>query len=170
MYCLWGHGLKIPSIRIFYLTWALKLLLVKAGRGSLLPLKYYSFMAFHTCLWVIWQLGAPSVLFCWWHALPLDVQTKHDAQCQFPGGNSVLFWSKKGKSKDNWLFRQKERVFKSISIMFNQKIWNINIFAGWWKQLLNTLVTDFSSEVIKLKWPRMKQEWSTHPTVCFSLT
>lgn len=64
-----------------------------------------------------------------------------------PQGKFSLVLNKEGgkKSKDDSLFRQKEHVFRSISIMSNQKIWNI-MFAGGWKQLLITLIIDFSSE------------------------
>ena len=71
-----------------------------------------------------------------------------------PQGKFSLVLNKereKKKKKDNSLFRQKEHVFRSISVMSNQKVWNINMFAGGWKQLLITLITDFSSEVIKLE-------------------
>lgn len=127
-------------------------------------------MAFQTCLWVIWQLGAPSILFWWWYALPLDVQTKHEALCQFLRGNSLLFWTKKGKAKTIVYSGKKGHVFKSISVIFNQKIWNITIFAGGWKQLWSTLIIDFSSEVIKLKVTWDEAKLSTHPTVSFSPT
>ena len=87
-----------------------------------------------------------------------------------PKGKFSLILNKERKSKDNSLFRQKEHVFKSIPNMFNQKIWNITIFAGGWKQLWSTLIIDFSSEVIKLKVAWDEAKLSTHPTVPFSPT
>lgn len=87
-----------------------------------------------------------------------------------PQGKFSLVLNKERKSKDNSLFRQKEHVFKSISVIFNQNIWNITIFAGRWKQLWSTLIIDFSSEVIKLKVTWDEAKLSTHPTVSFSPT
>lgn len=74
-----------------------------------------------------------------------------------PQGKFSPVLNKERKSKDNSLFRQREHVFKSISIMFNQKVWNINIFAGEWKQLLSTLIIDLFSEAIKLKVARLSR-------------
>lgn len=81
----------------------------------------------------------------------------------------ILSSSEQRKEKQrHGLFRQKERVFKSISIMFTQKIWNINIFAGWWKQPFNTLVIDFSSKAITLTVTRDEAKASIHPSLFLS--
>lgn len=94
-------------------------------------------------------------------------QCPNQTRCSMPAP-----WGKFFRAKKRWAAAvvnsdKQKHVFKSISIICNQSCWNNSIFSGHWAQLLNTLATDFCSEVIK---PKMVQaEWSQQgePTTQF---
>lgn len=108
---------------------------------------------FFTPAYERWQSGPPSA-FCWRCSVSL------------PQGTLSLVLNKERTSKDNSLFRQTEHVLKSLSSMFNKKIWNINIFANWWKQLSNTRIIDFSSEAIKCRMAWHETGAEDRPRLC----
>ena len=141
-------------------NWVLQILPLRHGRGPffclLLAFKDHSFLVFHTCLWVIWQLGAPSAWFCWWYALPLNIQTKQGAQCL--EGNSLLFWTNKGKTK-TWFIWAKGTCFQinfhyvySKNLEHHHLCWlmeTIKYSCNWF-----LLWSDQTDRDLRWSWPR----------------